>query len=50
MDESVFLYWWFTFDLQYYLILGDTDNVPHFPVSKIFVHSVLSGTSEKVLQ
>ena len=27
MDESVFLYWWFSFDLQYYLILGGTNNV-----------------------
>ena len=50
MDKSVFLYWWFSFDLQYYLILGDTNNVLHFSVTKIFVHSVESGTSEKVLQ
>ena len=29
MDKNVFLYWWFSFDLQYYLILGGTDNVLH---------------------
>ena len=40
----------FSFDLQYYLILGGTNNVLHFSVTKIFVHSVESGTSEKVLQ
>ena len=50
MDKSVFLYWWFSFDLQYYLILGGTDNVLHFSVTKIFVHSVESGASKKVLQ
>ena len=27
MDKSVFLYWWFSFDLWYYLILGGTNNV-----------------------
>ena len=26
MDESVFLYWWFSFDLLYYLVLGGTNN------------------------
>ena len=50
MDKSVFLYWWFSFDLQCYLILGGTNNVLHTSVKKIFVHSVESGTSEKVLQ
>ena len=33
---SVFLYWWFSFDL-------------HFSVTKIFVNSVESGTSEKFI-
>ena len=41
MDKSVFIYCWFSFDL-YYLILGGTNNVPHFSVTKIFVHSVES--------
>ena len=50
MDKSVFLYWWLSFDLQYYLILGSTNNVLHFSVTNVFVHSVESGTSEKVLQ
>ena len=50
MGKSVFLYWWFSFDLHYYLILGGTDNVLHFSVKKFLVHSVESGTSEKVLQ
>ena len=50
MDKSVFLYWWFSFDLQYYLILDGTNNVPHTLVKKKFVHSVESGTSENVLQ
>ena len=50
MDKSVFLYWWFSSDLEYYLVLGDTNNVLHFLAIKIFVHSVESGTSEKVLQ
>ena len=50
MDKSVFLYWWFSFDLQYYLILGGTNNVLNFLVIKFFVHSLESGTSEKILQ
>ena len=50
MDKSVFLYRWFSFDLQYYLILGGTNNVLNFLVTKIFVHSLESGTSEKILQ
>ena len=50
MDNSAFIFWWFSFDLQYYLILGGTNNALHFPVTKIFVHSVESGTNEKVLQ
>ena len=50
MDQNVFLHWWFSFDLQYYLILGGTNNALHFSARKIFVHSVESGTSEKVLQ
>ena len=50
MDKIIFLYRWFSFDLQYYLTLGDANNVLHFSVTKIFVHSVESGTSEKVLQ
>ena len=35
MDKSVLLYWWFSFDLQYYLILDGTNNVPHTLVKKI---------------
>ena len=50
MNKSVFLYWWFSFDLQYYLILDDTNNALHFSVTKIFVDSVESGTNKKVLQ
>ena len=34
MDKSVFLYWWFSFDLQYYLILGGTNKVLHTSVKK----------------
>ena len=34
----------------YYLILGGTNNVLRFSVTKMFVHSVETGTSEKVLQ
>ena len=34
MDESVFLYWEFSFDL-YYLILGGTNNVLHTSAKKI---------------
>ena len=50
MDKSVFLlYWWLSIDL-YYFILGDTNNVLHFWVTKMFVHSVESDTSEKVVQ
>ena len=49
MDKNVFLHWWFSFDL-YYLILGGTNNVLNFSATKIFVHSVESGTSKKVLQ
>ena len=49
MDKSFFMYVWFSFDLYYYLILGATNNVLHSSVKKI-VHSVESGTSEKVLQ
>ena len=48
MDKSIFLYWWFSFDL-YYLILGDANNVLHILVTQIFVHSVESGTNKKVL-
>ena len=48
MDKSVFLYWWFSFDLQYYLILGGTNNVFHSSVKNM--HSVESGTNEKILQ
>ena len=33
-----------------YYILGDTNNVLHFSVTKIFVHSVESGPNEKVFQ
>ena len=50
MDKSVFLYWWFSFDLEYYLLLGDTNNVLHFSVANFFVHSVDSGASEKVFR
>ena len=53
MDKSVFLYCWFSFDL-YYLILGGTNNVLQtlFGQKKTteFVHSVESGTNEKVFQ
>ena len=35
MDKSIFLYWWFSFDLQYYLILSGTNNVLHTSVKKI---------------
>ena len=34
MDKSVFLYWWFSFDLKYYLILGSTNNVLHSSVKE----------------
>ena len=50
MNKSVFLYWWFSFDLQYYLILDDTNNALNFSVTKIFVDSVEAGTNKKVLQ
>ena len=50
MDKSVLLYQWFYFDLLYYLILGGTNNVLHISLTKHIVHSVESGTSEKVLQ
>ena len=50
VDKTVFLYQWFSFDLQYYLILSNTNNVQHSPVKKyIFVHSVGSSTSKKSL-
>ena len=48
MNKSVFLHWWFYFDL-YYLILGGTNNALHISVINILVHSVESGASEKVL-
>ena len=35
MDKSIFLYWWFSFDLQYYLILVGTNNVLLNSVKKI---------------
>ena len=35
MDKSVFLYWWFSFDLSHYLILGGTNNMLHTSVKKI---------------
>ena len=35
MDKSVFLYWWFSFHLQYYLILSGTNNVLHTLAKKI---------------
>ena len=41
MDKSVFMYWWFSFDLQYYLILGGTNMVLHTSV-KIFVCTMWS--------
>ena len=47
MDKSVFLYWWFSIDLQNCLILGNANNVLHSSVKKI--PSAESGTSEKVL-
>ena len=34
MDNSIFLHWWFSFDLWYCLILGDTNNVLHSSVKK----------------
>ena len=50
MGKSVFLYWWFSFDLQHYLNLGGTSNALHSFRQKHFVHSVEPGTSEKILQ
>ena len=38
------------FHLTYYLILGGTNNVLHFSVTKFFVDSLEPGTSAKVLQ
>ena len=49
-DKSIFLYWWFSFDLYYCLILGSTSNALHSSVKINFVHSLETGTSEKVLQ
>ena len=39
-----------TYNIIYYLILGNTNNVLYPLVKNVFVHSVGSGTSEKVLQ
>ena len=50
MDKSVFLYWWFSFDLLFYLVLGGTNNVLHFWATTVFVHPVGSSTGEKILQ
>ena len=44
--KSVFLYWWFSFELWYYLILSGTNTVQHTSAEKFFVHSVESGTSK----
>ena len=32
MDKTVFLYQWFSFDVQYYFILNNTNNVLHSSV------------------
>ena len=40
MNKSVFLYWWFSFDLQYYFILGGTNNVLHFSVTKVLKNTL----------
>ena len=32
MGKSVFLHWWFSFDLQYYLISGGANNVLYISV------------------
>ena len=90
MYDTVSLYWWFSFEQQYYLVLAlycimlkngqtyfknlavftpqdfssmlghfstlcnkglsNTNNVLHYSVTNVFVHSVGSGTSKKVLQ
>ena len=50
MDKNVFLYWWFSFDLLFYLVLGGTNNVLHFWATTVFVHPVGSSTGEKILQ
>ena len=49
-DKSIFLYWWFSFDLYYCLILGSKSNVLYSSVKINFVLSLETGTSEKVLQ
>ena len=45
MDKSVFLYWWLSFDLQYYLILGGTNNVLHIPFMCILWSQALAKRS-----
>ena len=45
MDKSVFLYWWLSFDLQYYLILGGTNNVLHIPFMCILWSQTLAKRS-----
>ena len=47
--KSVFLCWWFSFDLYNYLILDGANNDLHSSIKKI-KHSVESGTSKKVLR
>ena len=40
MDKRVFLCSWFSFDLQYYFILGGTNNVLHFSVTKVLKNTL----------
>ena len=35
MNKTVFLYWCFSFNLKYYLILGNTNNLLHSLIKKI---------------
>ena len=37
MDKTVFLYQWFSFDLQYYLILSNTNNVLHSSIKSLAI-------------
>ena len=34
MDKIVFLYWWLSFDLSFYLVLGGKNNVLRSMVKK----------------
>ena len=50
MDKSVFLYWWFSFDLQYYLILGGKNNVLHTSVKNFLFNLWSLALAKKVSQ